>query len=276
MFTQNDLQLLGKEAESFLNSFKEQDTNQEEYKTDSERTEDDIGKAESVSDFKLTVGEVFKNFPDIPVESPLEILKTSDFFGSQRDRMSMVYYYLLKVIEFFSLNGDVLKSNLTNDRDTILLALNLEEKLITSFKSSLLELIIVLLEDKKGLIDNFVSNNNLSLSASSTLIVVSENIKDLLVLRTFIISDYITSLNSNEIEKLNNLVSLFGNILEGNDNTLLSKIYEIFSENIVRNPVDIIKFISIVLSKDSTRAELATNLYSYGKSLAQTKNKEVK
>lgn len=277
MDTSADLQIIGKQAEEFLNSFKTQDLNQEEYKTDSEQANEDIEKTSSVVDFKASVIEVFKNFPDKIVESPLEILKTEEFYGSSRDRMSMVYFYLLKIIEFFSLNGDVLKTNLSNDRDTILLTLKLEEKLIISFKSSLLEFMFLLLEDKNGYVDNFITNKNIQMSAASTLIVM--NLKNKTqeeqssILKTLVMSDYILSIKQEDTENLNEILELFKQMLTNESAEFIAKIEDIFSENVIKQPTDILKFITKVFSEDKTRVELATNLYSYARNLSKEVSK---
>jgi len=273
MDTSLDLQIKSKQAEDFLNSFKNQDINQEEYKTDSEKTNDDIEKIASTIDFKASIAEVFKNFPDTIVESPLEILKTEEFYGSSSDRMSMVYFYLLKIIEFFPLNGDVLKTNLSNDRDTVLLTLKLEEKLIISFKSSLLEFIFLLLEDKNGVVDTFITKNNIQMSAASTLIVMNLKNKtkeeSTSILKTLIMADYILSIKPENSDGINEILDLFKFMLNNESEEFITKIEGIFSENVIKQPIDILKFITKVFSQDNTRTELATNLYAYARNLSK-------
>lgn len=259
-----DEQLLAKEADDFLKTLSTIKSTYQDPQSDFEQAEENINTVESKNDFKEIIDELFKNFPENEMESPLDLIKTTDFYGNTRDRMTMVYYYLLRMMEYFSLNGEMLKSNMSNDKEVILLALTLEEKLITSFKDSLLKLITCLLQEDGDLIFKFIDDNKIQMSPSSTLILIniSENISQderKVFMKTLVLIDYLSEENDKNMNLIK-LQDLFETIINGMSDKFTDKISTIFSSNIIKERTEILGFVMKLLKKEQTRDDLLTNL----------------
>ena len=212
-------------------------------------------------EFKTTINRVFREFPNYNRESVLNELLDDDVATSIEDKMKLVYYYLLRIIEFFNLSGDSIKGGLGTNLDVLELTMSIEKKLIINIKNNCVRVIETVLRKHGGAVINFLKGENIELSSSSTLILMTSSTNDGvekgLILRQLLFADYLKRDTNHDEE--NKILQFFKTVV---DESLLDDMQEIFTSNLIKNVEDVLPFFSMIIRNQDIRGELATLLYN--------------